>query len=474
MPSPRSRRPLPPPERVGRGPGATLGVLALTLLAAACASAPPPKGPAPKPEVRALDLPAEEKAFLVEPAAGFPGVLSAERHDEILVAHEGLMREGDLEGAEETADRLLAADPGLTPAKVLAAQVDFARGDLASVLRRLSEPSVPTASAAPGASGAQGGCAPDYTACQLLIGRAAERSGQIPLAYGAYRAIAARSPTAFGRTGSLHAQALSVTRKRVDEELGLGEIDVAKAQLRLLEQWAPTEIATYEASAAVAHAAREPQAELAALRRLTERKPEDRSLLERRADLEMDVGEPSQGLEIVTSLSERFPRDPAVAARLEVTKFRWRLSALPPDVRGLARGESLTRGELAVLLYWLVPNVRYAKPSAGRIAADVLDQARQEEIIRVVNLGLMDVDGDLHRFFPTSSARRQGALAAMVRVLTRFGRGLSCLGDDGGTCATAARCGLLRTPDDCRPRDPVSGAEAVEMIRLALKALGAS
>jgi len=440
-------------------------VLWLTLLVSACASTPPPKGPAPeRPEVRSLDLSPEEKAFLVEPSAGFAGPLAPERHDEILAAHKALVQVGELAEAQNVAARLLAAEPDLPPAQVLAAQVEFARGDLAAVLRRLA-PEVP---------GGAGACAADYTACQLLIGRAAERSGKIPLAYGAYRSIAARSPTAFARTGALHAQALSSTRKRVDEELTLGEIDVAKGQLRLLEQWAPSEISTFEAAAAVAHAAREPQAELSAMRKLTERKPDDRSILERRADLEMDVGEPSAGLEIVKQLSERFPRDPSLAARLEVTKFLWRLSALPPDVRGMAHSEGLSRGELAVLFYWLIPNVRYAKPTAGRIAADVLDQARQDEIVRVLNLGLMDIDGDLHRFFPTSPARRTAALGALVRALGRFGRGLPCLEADGGTCSVAARCGLLTSVDDCRPRDPVSGAEAVEMIRLALKALGAS
>lgn len=464
MPSPRSRRPPPSSEAVGRRLAATLGALLLTLLATACASTPPPSGPAPKgPEVRALDLAPEERAFLVEPVAGFSGPISQERHDEILAAHKRLMQEGDLAGAENLASGLLAAEPDFMPARVLAAQVDFARGDLAKVLARLS----------PATPGAPGGCAPEYTACQLLIGRAAERSGEISRAYGAYRAVAARSPTAFGRTGALHAQALSSTRKRVDEELGLGEVDAAKGQLRLLEQWAPSEIATFEAAAAVAHAAREPQAELAAMRKLTERKPDDRSLLERRADLEMDVGEPSAGLEIVKQLSDRFPRDASLAARLEATKFRWRLSALPPDVRVIARAESLSRGELAVLFYWLIPNVRYARPTAGRIAADVLDQARQEEIVRVLNLGLMDVDGDLHRFFPGSPARRTAVLSALVRSLTRFGRGLRCLEEDGGTCAVAARCGLLPSVDECRPREPVSGTEAVEMIRLTLKALGA-
>ncbi len=466
MPSPRSRRPaLLSPEPEGRCRlAAPLGLLLLPFLAAACSSAPP-KSPRPvRPEVRPLDLSAEERSFLIEPLAGYSGTITPERHDEILAGHERLMQTGDLLGPETLAARLLEGEPDLVPAQVLGAQVEFARDDLSAVLRRLAPPT----------PGAPGICAPDYTACQLLIGRAAERSGRIPLAYGAYRAIAARSPTAFGRIGALHAPALAATRERVDEELKLGEIDAARGQLRLLEQWAPSEIATYAAAAAVAYAAREPQAELIAMRQLTERKPEDRSLLERRADLEMDVGEPSAGLEIVKTLSERYPLDRNLAARLEATKFRWRLSALPQDVRALARRENLSRGEFAVLLYWLVPNVRYSRTAAGRIAADVLDQTRQEEIIRVLNLGLMDVDRDLHRFYPETAARRSAGLQALVRLLTRFGSGLSCLEGDGGACGVAARCGLLGTVEECRPRDPVSGPEAVEWIRLSLKALGAS
>lgn len=464
MPSPRLRRPLPSPEGVGRRLRATLGVLLLPLVLTACQATAPQKSPVPaRPEVRPLALSAEEKAFLVEPTAGFAGPLKQERHDEILGAHQRLMQAGDLAGALALAERLLAAEPDFVPGRVLGGQVEFARGDLGAVLRRLL-PGAPTAPAI---------CAPGYTACQLLIGRAAERSGNLPLAYGAYRGIAAKSPTAFARTGALHAPALTETRNRVDREVAQGEIDVAKEYLRLLESWGPSEISTFEAAAAVAQAAKEPKVELAAMRKLTERKPDDRGLLERRADLEMEVGEPSAGLDIVQKLTLRFPKDPTLAARLEVTKFRWRLSFLPPDVRGLAQSDGLSRGDLAVLFYWLIPNVRYAKPSAGRIAADVLDSARQEEIVRVLNLGLMDVDGDLHRFFPGSPARRAAALGALVRALSRFGGGLACLRDGGGPCVTAARCGLVASTDDCRPRDPVTGREAVEMIRRVLKALGA-
>ncbi|HXU45150.1 MAG TPA: hypothetical protein VN783_06465, partial [Thermoanaerobaculia bacterium] len=176
MPSPRSRRPLDP---VAGRFAAALGVLAVAVAVHACASSAPPPIPAPAPVPRGLDLPAEEKAFLVEPLAGFPGAIDPARHEEILSAHRNLLAAGDLAGAGQLAAELLADDPSSLPAAVLAAQVDFARGDVRAVVKRL----VPVGDAAPG-----------YTASQLLLGRAAERSGDVALAYAAYRAVAAKSP----------------------------------------------------------------------------------------------------------------------------------------------------------------------------------------------------------------------------------------------------------------------------------------
>ena len=128
---------------------------------------------------------------------------------------------------------------------------------------------------------------------------------------------------------------------------------------------------------------------------------------------------------------------------------------------------------------WLVPNVRYARPSAGRIATDVLDHPHQEEIVRVVNLGLMDVDPTLHRFAPSAPQRRGAALRVLVRTLSSFGQGLTCLdgkpdGTQSAVCAAAATCGLLLEGEECLPGEPLSGTEAVELIRRTLKLLGAS
>ncbi len=187
------------------------------------------------------------------------------------------------------------------------------------------------------------------------------------------------------------------------------------------------------------------------------------------------MGDAGEGLKIIQELVERHPREPALAARLAAAKFRWRLSLLPQEVQEMAAEPALTRAQLAVLLYWLVPEVRYSRPAAGRIATDVLDHPHREEIVRVVNLGLLDVDPTLHRFSPAAEARRTHGLRSVTRLLAAFGRGIACLQDEGAgasVCDTAVRCGLVDSADACEPGEPLTGADAVELIRGALQLLG--
>jgi hypothetical protein len=212
---------------------------------------------------------------------------------------------------------------------------------------------------------------------------------------------------------------------------------------------------------------------------LAARQPEDRKLLERRVELEMMVGDPSAGLQIAQDLAGRHPDDADAARLLESARFRWRLSMLPQAVQAVAAKPDLTKADFAVLLYWLVPNVRYARPSAGRIATDVLDNAHREEIVRVVNLGLMDVEPTLHRFSPSSPLRRGAALRVLTRTLTSFGQNLACLEGakpqaQSTVCAGATGCGILLEGEECLPGDPLPGVQAVELIRRTLKLLGVS
>jgi hypothetical protein len=234
-------------------------------------------------------------------------------------------------------------------------------------------------------------------------------------------------------------------------------------------------------------AEKDPKAELAAVTALGSRFPDDRELTERRAELELDVGDPGRGLVLLEELATAHPGDPDLAARLDAAKFRWRFAQLPSRVTAIGRAPELSRGGYAVLIYWLVPSVRYGRGSAPRIASDILDHSQREEIARVVNLGLMEVEPSVHRFTPERAVTRAEAVEALLRLL-----GLGGGGDGTGgepmpcaaevpynrrpswefVCSTGAACGLIPSAADCLPRAPLSGAEALELIRRALVRLG--
>jgi hypothetical protein len=469
MPSQPSPRRLPLPrlkiQRLRRLPGRRIASAALlgVLLAAglACSSAPPPpvRQPATRPAPEPLALETADRPYLIDPLEGYASPVDPQLRERLEDAWRRLLDASDTAGASRAAAEMLARDPGFLPAQVLAAQVDFAAGENTRVVERLL---------------AVGDAMPAYVASQLLLGRAAERLGDVALAYSGYRAIAARSPLALKRTGELHPRAMEIVSHRLDEAVRNQKIDEAAKQLQLLQSWGPSETLTLEASRKVAMARGDRAAELAAVKELASRQPGERGLLERRAQLELEVGDPSAGLQIVQDLAARNPKDPALAEELELAKFRWRLSQLPRDVQEVAARPELTKGDFALLLYWLVPQVRNSLPTAGRIATDVLDNPHRDEIVRVVNLGLMEVDPTQHRFFPGSPVRRGTGLRVVLRLLARFGAG-SCSGtksDDA--CQASLACGLLASVDDCQAPSPLSGAGAVEILRRSLKLLGGS
>lgn len=445
-------------------PVAAAALVVLLAASLACSSAPPPQPPAREPVARAsepLALDQADRPYLTDPLEGYSPEVDPDLRDRLRNVWRDLLEEGDTEGAVRVGSGMLQESPDFYPAHVLIAQVDFAAGDNRRIVERL----LPV-----------GDALPTYTASQLLIGRAAERLGDVPLAYSAFRAVAARSPLARKRAGELHPRALEIVSNRLDEALRGQNAEGADKHLALLRSWGPSETLTYEAVRKVARARGDRAAELSAVKELSFRRPGDQSLLERQAELELEVGDPSAGLKIVQEQAARHPKDPVLAQKLESAKFRWRLSQLPQGVQVVAAKPELNKGDLAVLLYWLVPDVRNTRPTAGRIATDVLDNSHQEEIVRVVNLGLMDVDPTLHRFSPGSPVRRAAALRVVLRTMARFGKG-SCAGGNASgsnTCGASVACGLLPSEEDCQPAAPLSGSEGVEILRRSLKLLGGS
>jgi hypothetical protein len=261
---------------------------------------------------------------------------------------------------------------------------------------------------------------------------------------------------------------------QVEDSVARARLEESRARLATLVEWAPADQATLEATLTVDKAAGDARGELAAVRGLLgSARSGDEALLERRGELELEVGQPSAAIEIYESLRRRHPDQPHFAEQVDVAKFRWRVANLPGEVRRLVDEPELSRADFAVLLYWLVPGVRAAVVSEPHIATDILDHPRRQEIMRVVNLQLMDLDQTLRRFNPESRVHRVQALRALERVLQRAQPEPSCVAAIAGNpspsreaaCAVAAACGFLAEPADCLAEAGVSGADAAFWIR---------
>lgn len=406
-------------------------------------------------------MPRQERGFLLDPTTRYPLVVDDARQQRIRAAYEELVDGGDATGALALAVELLGVDPGLHPAVVLAAQAEFALGRLAAAGDRVR----PVAEELP-----------TYAPAQLLLGRIAETLGRLPEAYGAYLAASGDSVLAAARGRELLPRTVEILANRLDDALGRGRLEEARHSLRRLQGWAPEATSTLEAARRLAVAEGDREAELEAVSKLSERQPERWELAARRAFLELEVGDVREGLEIYRGLAAAHPEDADLALQVEAAKFRYRLELLPEPVRRFTAEPELSRAQFAVLLFWLVPEVRSSRPAAARIAVDILDHPHREEVARVANLGLMEVDGTLHRFSPDAPLDRRSALSACLAVLATADPPPACLarGDAASTptpeavCRSAARCLLLSEAAECLPQATVSGQEAVELIRRTL------
>lgn len=453
--------------RSARAPGVRLGVgLGLVLSGLLAISCAPAAGPRTAPAFEPFPAaPAEDRAFLVEPTTGYPHAIDAASRLRLDAGYEALAQ-GDDATAAAVVRELLTGDASLLPARVLGAQVALYRGDAARAL------------VAARAASAE---LPGYTAAELILGRSAEIVGELVEAYEAYRRAASSSSVAAARADELADRAREIVFLRVEDALARGRVDLAAADVDRLRGWAPDAETTMRAERVLAAAEGDREAELAAVERLAGRYSEDRELAERRAELEVEVGDAGAGLALYEDLARAYPDDLALSDRVESAKFRWRFLQLPPKVTHLANTPELSRGDFAVLAYWLIPPVRYGGSRGARIASDILDDPRREEISRVINAGMLDVDSSVHRFSPERPLRRGEALEGLLRVLGGLGgEPVPCASkvainprpSPSFVCSTATACGLLPSAGDCLTEASVSGGEALELIRRTLSRLG--
>lgn len=434
-----------------------IGSLLVAVLTSACATS--------APEVVPPRVPEQEGRYLSPPLRGYPLTVDSELSTAIRQAYDELMAGGDLAAVGARADQILALDSGFHPASVLRAQVDFLADDDLAVLQRLD----PVADELP-----------EYLACQLLRGRAAERRGQVTTAYSAFQRVAGRSELASRRSEDLFPRALEIVQLRLRDALDRGRIEDAESALAILQDWLGPDPRSLDAELQIAVAKGDLEQELAIVRQLAI-DSDERQIQERWAVLELEIGDVRTGLEAFQQLVTEYPEDLQLADELDHAKFLWRLQLLPPHVQELGRKTELDRADFATLLYWLIPQVRLSTLDRPPIATDILDHPRRKEILPVTDLDLLWVDETLHRFDPSSAATRQMVYGAFLRLLDLADRQFSCLApgelqavrkSTSLLCAKAAQCRLIPEVADCLPSAPISGSEALELFRFEINLMG--
>ncbi len=432
-------------------------LVALALLLGACAS--------PGPPTPGVQLTARKDPYVVGPATGYSLAAAGAAAQRVEAAFEALSVGRDLADVETAGRDVLQETPEYRPAAVLLAQVEYLRRDDAAATRLL-RPWVEEL--------------PDYTAAQLLLGRLAERAGDLPVALEAFSRIAEDNRQAADRAEQVRPRAVEMVSALLRDEIARRRLENAEAHLAWLEEWVGGSRETLEATRLVAIEKGDLETELEVVRRLSTETGE-RSFRQREAELEVELGDVRAGLAKLEVLAGEFPEDAELATALEQAEFLWRLQLLPEDVLAIGNKPELDRAEVATLLYWLVPRVRYSQISNPPIAADILDHPQRDVILRVLDLGLMEVDETLHRFEPTATASRIVVLRAQLALLSSSPQRRTCLADVRALeldrswstlCRLAAGCRLIPEAADCRPAASISGAEAVELFRKTLNLLG--
>ncbi len=400
----------------------------------------------------------QEVPFLLPPDEGWSGTLTPSQSSWLSDRHRGLLGGDDLTRLRAEIVAELARDPDFVPASVLEAQTRFVERQYQSVLDSLE----PIRQASPG-----------YVAAEVTYGRAAERVGRTLVAFEAYWSVKQDAAAAAQRVEAMLDTVIERLGRQVDEQLAEGLVAEAEETVAKMDLYAPEDVRTLQAAQGLAAASGDLTALLARLRTATDEPGADPELVRRRVELELQVGDPAAAVRLAEGLTAADPADPGLAELLRRAQFTWRLNVLPPEVRRLARVGELSRADFAVLVYWLFPSVRYGRSAEGRIATDIIDHPERERIVRVINLGLLEVDS-VHRFEPDRAITAGDAQRALLRLLEGSETGATCLGSSGrlapsaDLCAAAQSCGLAGVEEECDPAAGLSGAQALELIRRTL------
>lgn len=412
-----------------------LSLIVVALVAASCApvAAPPPNV-----------TPTGDDRFLIDPRIGYTAPIAPAIATRFDAAWRFVLAGNDAE-ARIRLDEILKREPGFIPAILAGAAIDIragrfdaARDALAVVRQRV----------------------PSYTAADVYEAEIAVRESRTRAAYDLYRVITTRT------------DAPPVLNERVEQlrEALFNELYAAAQTAsdteasRLLREALAIDAGAVEARILLA-------SKLVTQRQFEEARRELEPLLNTSADrtdvqallAEIDFGRGRYQEALVRY--ERLARrtnDPQFARRLEEIKQEWSLANMPAHYRTALESNAVTRAELATLLYWTVPAVRFAQNlGAPPIAVDVQEVEGREEMVRAIAIGLFEVDAVTRRVGPhrpVTAARLSTHLARILQL-----RGAACARGIA-TERVLAACGVADPIATHGPDAGVSGRDTQRML----------
>ena len=121
----------------------------------------------------------------------------------------------------------------------------------------------------------------------------------------------------------------------------------------------------------------------------------------------------------------RRTKEPRYQQRLDEIKAEWSMANMPAHYRQALESPAVTRADLAVLLYWTVPSIRFARNlGTPPIAVDIEDVSGRDEMIRAIAIGLYEVDPVTRRVGPFRAVTAERLSRHLTRILQR--RGANC------------------------------------------------
>lgn len=407
-----------------------LFVLVVALLAASCT----PTAPAPAVTPRGDDR------YLVDPRIGWGTPIPPALEKRFNAAWRFVMAGNETE-ARRRLSEIAGRDPGFAPAELAAAVLDIQAGRLDAALATVTS----TLARHPG-----------FLAAQIYEAELALRMKNTRVAYDLYRELSGQ-PNA---PASVR-ERLTQLQESLFNELSIAAQSATPAEsVRLLREALVFNPSAVEPRILLAQRLveqgqfEEARREIDPVLTIAADRPETQAIL---AEVEVGRGRYQEAILRYDRLAKQ-TKNPLYERRLEEIKRDWRAANLPPHVRMAMNSAAVTRAELATLLYWTVPAVRFAQNvGAPTIAVDIEEIAGRDEIIRAIALGFFDVDPVTRRVTPQRVVTASRLSSFLSRVLTR--RGAACA--QGAGAAVLAACSIPDPLATHEPDAPVSGRVVV-------------